>query len=479
MLGKRKQGKRPAAFAKFGDRPKGKKKQQPPPQREVEDEEILSDEVASDIEEETQKQVPERDDPSRYETPDEKRHRLAKEILREQQTLLKRKKQIEDDDFFIQDKDEPREDDEEEEDEEERRGVYEDAVTKALQEKIKKKKQMVFKEVAAGMSRRFEETDGVLPSVTLKGHKRTITGIELDPRGKFLYSISKDSSIIKWDLNTSQKLFISLGRDHDPSKVGHYDEILCLSVNYDGRYLVTAGKDRLIHLWDTHNQKLIDTMKGHRDTIQGIKFKLNSNEFCTVSSDRTLKLWDAAERAYMDTFYGHQAEINGLDVCGENRMISCGFDRKLIVWKLEEESQLIYGGHDYSIDCVKAINPNAYLSGSQDGNISLWSNAKKKPIYTLHVPHGEGNWITALGHYYNTDVAASGSKDGKVNFFSPVIGKESSLKQLFTVPSEGIVNDIQISSDGDLAAWCEGGEPRLGRWFTTKCKDQIKLLRFQ
>lgn len=74
-----------------------------------------------------------------------------------------------------------------------------------------------------------------------------------------------------------------------------------MSVNYDGKYMVTSGKDRQIKLWDLKNQELIETFKGHKDTIQGLKFGINSNVFCSASCDRSFKLWDASERAFMDT----------------------------------------------------------------------------------------------------------------------------------------------------------------------------------
>lgn len=56
-----------------------------------------------------------------------------------------------------------------------------------------------------------------------------------------------------------------------------------------------------------------------------------------------------------------------IDCMGENNMISCGFDRQVVYWRIEEETQLIYAGGDYSVDCVKALGPKYFVTGSQDG----------------------------------------------------------------------------------------------------------------
>ena len=89
----------------------------------------------------------------------------------------------------------------------------------------------------------------------------------------------------------------------------------------------------MIKLWDTKNNKLIETLRSHKGEINSVKFGYNTNTFCSTSSDRTFKVWDAAERTYIDTFYGHREEGLDIDCIDSENFISSGNDSQVIIWK--------------------------------------------------------------------------------------------------------------------------------------------------
>ena len=60
------------------------------------------------------------------------------------------------------------------------------------------------------------------------------------------------------------------GEKFNRSMQGHFDEVMTCAISPNGKYLVSGGKDRVIRIWDLHNQKQIQTFMGHRDTITGI-----------------------------------------------------------------------------------------------------------------------------------------------------------------------------------------------------------------
>lgn len=66
--------------------------------------------------------------------------------------------------------------------------------------------------------------------------------------------------------------------------------------------------------------------------------------------------------------YGHQSAITSIDTLSRERAItSGGSDRSLRIWKITEESQLVYNGHNGNIENVKLINEENFLSSGDDG----------------------------------------------------------------------------------------------------------------
>lgn len=65
---------------------------------------------------------------------------------------------------------------------------------------------------------------------------------------------------------------------------------------------------------------------------------------------------------------GHQDAITSIDALNKERAITAGGrDNSLRVWKIPEESQLIFNGHQGSIDCVRLINEDHFVSCGDDG----------------------------------------------------------------------------------------------------------------
>lgn len=178
--------------------------------------------------------------------------------------------------------------------------------------------------------------------------------------------------------------------------------------------------------------------------------------------------------AYVETLYGHQNQITSIDaLTREKAVTSGGMDGTIRVWKIVEESQLIYNGPTDCIDLVKLINEETFVSGSADGALNVWGVNKKKPLCTYSAAHGcdpvtnQAYWICSIATLINTDLIASGSQNGYINVWK--LGSHfRSLNLLFKIEVLGFINDLSFTEDGKFLIAAVGGEHKLGRWTVFK-----------
>ena len=339
------------------------------------------------------------------------------------------------------------------------------------------------------------------------------------------------------------RLLSTHGQKHksgDQGSMHHTGAILCIAASPTGQFVATGGADRKLIIWSAADLKPLRLFTQHRDAITGLAFRHSTNQLYSASKDRTIKTWSLNELAYVETLFGHQDEV--LDVCagmGERCVSVGGRDRTGRVWKVAEETQLVFRGGgmgrgekkgrkarndggveeeegeqtvsksyaEGSIDRVALVDEDTFVTGSDNGSISLWSVHKKKPVFTVPLAHGldaalkpeeasaeadavkrrvpERNprWITALATVPNSDLVVSGSWDGEVRVWRVGEGKKS-LEGLgilgvgacngFETGIRGVVNDISVSErrEGSKESLCVavavGTECRLGRWKKVK-----------
>ncbi|KAF4332377.1 component of the u3 snoRNP complex [Fusarium beomiforme] len=316
---------------------------------------------------------------------------------------------------------------------------------------------------------------------------------------------------------------------NDKNYQRHTDRILAVAASPDGKYVATGGADRKLIIYDAHILKPIKVFTHHRDAITGLVFRRGTNQLYSCSKDRTVKVWSLDEMAYVETLFGHQDEILDVDALAQERCVSVGArDRTARLWKVAEETQLVFRGgavdkkirpsgvhsrsllHEGSMDRVAMIDDDLFVTGSDNGALALWSVQKKKPVYIEPIAHGidpplepeeasaEVNpdpqivppptprWITAIRTIPYSDVILTGSWDGHIRVwqlsedkrkieFRGVLSKPEDQEnepdaENVHGPLHGVVNDIDIFERGDrgkdglCVVVAIGSEHRLGRW---------------
>lgn len=311
----------------------------------------------------------------------------------------------------------------------------------------------------------------------LKGHRLSVTSMCLMEDGKTAFSGAKDGSLLRWDLVQQKKTKLMLPKDDLAAKMATTDKdrcILALATSSDGKFLASGGRDKLVRVWNVEKGHLQESFSGHRDAVSALAFRLRSHSLFSGSFDRSIKHWNLKEMAYIETLFGHQSEVNGLDSLYKERVVSCGRDRSVRMWKIPEETQLVFYGNSGSMDCVKMVTDEYYITGGDDGSLSLWFNGRKKPVCVIANAH-DGKWISSLAVMPRTDLIASGSSDGHIRLWQADL-QGRLLIPVATIPLQGFVNALCFDVKARFLLAGVGQEHRLGRWEKVKVTNGIAIV---
>lgn len=348
-----------------------------------------------------------------------------------------------------------------------------------------------------------------------RGHRLSVTGAAASENGHHLFTCSKDGSVIHWDLRTGKQktTFAKVApkgkgkqRARQEDIDGHSDELWALSLSSDGKYLATGGKDRRVGVWDVEKGAWLKGFRGHKDSISGLAFRKGSSQLYSASHDRSVRLFDISVLGFVEQLFGHQDRIADIDALrGETALTAGSRDKTVRFWKVADETQIVFRGGTKSVlrevlegaldadgddlmeedtkrrkgkqnfvegsmECVAMVDETTFLSGGDSGTISLWSTAKKKPIFKYQLAHGlaehhsetEGRvsnprWVTAIATLPYSDLFVSGSWDGYIRLWRLDRGLKSFEPMDMMIPINGIINSLQLvqTPSGPItdAAW--------------------------
>jgi WD40 repeat protein len=60
----------------------------------------------------------------------------------------------------------------------------------------------------------------------------------------------------------------------------------------DGKWLATAGDDKLAKLWDAESGKPVAILKAHEQSVNALAFTPDSKLLATASADHGVMLWE-------------------------------------------------------------------------------------------------------------------------------------------------------------------------------------------
>lgn len=211
---------------------------------------------------------------------------------------------------------------------------------------------------------------------------------------------------------------------------GHTKGITDLAVSADGRWLVSAGEDQNVQLWDWQQEKLIRTFAAHGETQKSVK--IDPKGQLIVSSDGdTIEVWELPTGKLRRTLKPGDEEVRAIALSPDVRTLaSAGANSTITLWNLNtgEPMQTLTSVNDihslaFSPDGrtlavgLSPIRRNGDLSESGD-SLQLWNVQTQAEIASWQ---GHTNAVSSVVFTADGKTLISGSWDGSIKFWEIAI----------------------------------------------------------
>lgn len=385
----------------------------------------------------------------------------------------------------------------------------EDILARRLKEDVAENKGFAYRFIAEALEKQRDSVRLVAARVGLKH----LTAVAV--RHPYAYTVAKDTELVKWNVERKPRRVKHLrgGAQYaalrkNPLRNHHCAQINAVAVSPDGRHVVTGGSDARLCIWLAESLVCVCVVET-RAAVNALAFRRNSDQVYAACADLRIRTFSVAQRAQLETLYGHQDNIVDISALGRETCVSVGLrDKTAMYWKIAEELRLTFRAgdtrhehHEGSLEACSMVDEMHFVTGSDNGNLSLWLRARKRPVYTervahgvaaplaaaqatadaasLYVPRPQPHWITAVHAVPYSNVFVSGSHNGELKVWR-IDEKMRSFALLATFEVRGCVVGIDSEEHKKTLSIyvASSKEHRLGRWLKTEGRNQLAVVSF-
>lgn len=250
---------------------------------------------------------------------------------------------------------------------------------------------------ASGTLRSFDLTSGS-ETHTFGEHRSAVLAVAFSSDGSRVLSggfstsgllgIEKSGFAALWDASSGEQMRVfSKGATRAPTQEGNMGVVFAVAISPSGRFVASAGTDRVLRLWNSDTGEAVRTFSGHDGDIVCVAFSPDGNLIASGSVDGTVRVWRVANGgAIGKPLHGHSGAVNSIAWNPNSRfLVSAGEDNSISLWRIQGGTLVAkLRGHREAVNSVAySSSGKRIISGSSDGTVKIWDAQLHEELLTL------------------------------------------------------------------------------------------------
>jgi WD40 repeat protein len=219
---------------------------------------------------------------------------------------------------------------------------------------------------------------------------------------------------------------ITVGSSVSEPWKAHNDAVYALAFSPDGRWLFSAGYDRIVKRWSVADPRSPPLeMKDHSDAVYGLAVHPNGSLLASVSADRTVKIWDVESGRRLYSLGDSTDWLATVAWSPDgNSLAAAGTDKSLRVWKSDAKSGvLVKSVFAHSGPVVKlaySADGKSIVTAGDDKLVKVWNS---KSLVETVTSRPQPDSILCLSIRPDGQRIAVGRYDGQLLVMDPITGQ--------------------------------------------------------
>ena len=290
-------------------------------------------------------------------------------------------------------------------------------------------------------------------NLELTGHEDQVLSLDFSSDGNYLISAGLDRQILIWDIY-NECLNVGVNRE---AKKG----VICVKFSGDAEKIFAAGADNFLHAIDAESMIRFKKFKGHSEMLTCVdSSRTGVDKILTSSNDGSLRLWDLREKSSVFTIQEKYPLLACAFLPRDNRQLfSAGVENHIKKWDIRQLTNPLFKleGHTDTVTSLNVdLDGTRLLSNSMDNTVRVWNTQPfciaENRCLKVYQGHAHGFDIGIVRAHWSRDgkYVASGSSNSKVIVWNAA---SRQVKVKFGGHA-GPVNDVKFSPTNDIIASC-------------------------